>query len=160
MPVPYDGLLMLAGFDCSTPDQLKTAYWAPRFMLTIPPILLEPLKVSLFSFLPQLRQQVSSMSPTAKEKLPSAPFNLETMEFIGASLVQDTLELADTAPENPLVARLRVMPQWQLLQAGFQKARASGVSGLGEGLGAWCLNCTCHILGPIGLSLPCRPLQG
>ncbi|EFJ47750.1 hypothetical protein VOLCADRAFT_91646 [Volvox carteri f. nagariensis] len=52
MPVPYDGLLMLAGFDCCTPDKLKTAYWAQHFMLEISPALLEPLKVAIFSSCP------------------------------------------------------------------------------------------------------------
>ena len=135
MPLPFEGLLMLAGFDCNTADKLKTAYWAPRFMLEIPPAMLGPLKQALFTFLPQLRERVCSMSASAKDKLPSAAYNLETMEFASSCAVQDTLELADTAPDNPMVHRLQRIQEWQVLRAAYLKGMATGVSGEGAAEG-------------------------
>jgi hypothetical protein len=134
LPQPYDGLLMLAGFDCNAAEKLKTAYWAPRFMLNIPPDVTESLKLVIFPFLGRLRQQVASMSVSLMEKRPSVRFNLETLEFISACAVQDTLELADNVPTNPLVVRLQPLPQWQALRASYRCAMESGVSTWSEGL--------------------------
>ncbi|GLC46897.1 hypothetical protein PLESTM_001942500 [Pleodorina starrii] len=124
---PHQALLSLHGFDVMPPAaggdhpsaSLRTAHWAPRFAVSIPPPLLEKCKLSLFPFLPELRARVASIPAAVQAQRPSVPNVLAAVEWIGECCVQDTLELAQTAPSNPLVRRLYwKVPEWAgLLQS-------------------------------------------
>ncbi|GLC64942.1 hypothetical protein PLESTF_000224400 [Pleodorina starrii] len=123
---PPSALLSLHGFPCSGPDQLATAHWAPRFAVTIPDFVVEECKLALFSFLPDLRTQAAQVKSSGRGARLSVPYNVEALEFFGACAVQDCLELAETAPGNPLVLRLHQVSSWCAVRRAYVQAMANG----------------------------------
>ncbi|KAG2449558.1 hypothetical protein HYH02_005091 [Chlamydomonas schloesseri] len=124
---PADGLLAMAGFGYHTGEQMKGKYWAPRFMATMPQPMLEELSVYLFPFLPQLRKQSAALPTTGKDRSISASSAVEVMTFLAQVAVQDSLEMADIVPSNPVVVRFANHPTWLHARNAYKDCLAKGV---------------------------------
>ncbi len=126
--VPVEGLLVLAGYDCNGVERLRTAFWARRFMALIPPPLMEACKLHVFTFLKDLRSRAALVTGVSGRGARVSVRNvLAAVEFITEAGIQDSLELADTAPNSFLVLALRSFPVWQELRQSYVVAVQNGV---------------------------------
>jgi hypothetical protein len=130
---PADALLTLAGFPCTAPNTPATAHWAPRFMVQIPEEVLSVCVLELFPFLATLRPAVAEVERSqaaGRNARLSVPYHLQFLEFAARSAVQDSLELANSCPNNLLVLCLKKNPLWQQVYSRYMQALANGVSEL------------------------------
>jgi hypothetical protein len=131
---PPDGLLIMGGYDYQQGSDLKQAFWARRFVFEIPEPQLEELCLALLPFIATFRAQAADVPQRGEGTRLSVHFHLAALMFIARAAVQDSFELADIMPTNPIVIRLQDLPTWQVLRRAWVEANKHGVSGCGTGV--------------------------
>lgn len=119
---PPDAVAGMGGYGYCQGEALKTVYFAPRFKVLMPPELLNPLILRLMPKLPELREQAKEVVGTDPARMSAINFP-DALEYLMSVLVQDSLELADRAPNNPVVLFLQKHAEWQTLRGRYLACR-------------------------------------
>ena len=89
-----EGLLASAAWPGATEKDFGL-FWAPRFCVQVPDSLIK----HLYPWLEDWEEALQELGADAKPSQKAAP---AFVKYLAAVLVQDTLELVDAAPDNPL----------------------------------------------------------
>ncbi|KAG2452053.1 hypothetical protein HYH02_003089 [Chlamydomonas schloesseri] len=119
---PPDALLAMGGYGYCTGPAMQTAFFAPRFKAVLPEELLLPLINHLMPNLEALRECAKGIKGSDPARMSAINFP-EVLTYLMGVLVQDSLELADRAPANPVVQWLQKRDEWHTLRERYLMCR-------------------------------------